>query len=130
MSTFIAKSKGGKPGEIESAPIKSGVALMKWRRERGISRKVFAQIADCSERKLATYEKAPTLPAKVRRPVAESVRIVQALRELAGEGEALNDWLNRPNPAFDRKTPLSLIVSGKSDVLWQMAHQIREGAFA
>jgi uncharacterized protein (DUF2384 family) len=60
----------------------------------------------------------------------ESVRLIQALQELAGDDAALREWLQKPNAAFDRRTPLSLIKSGEVDVLWSMVHQIRQGAFA
>ncbi len=110
--------------------IKSGSALKNWRKERGISRPLFAQIADCSERSLATYESKTKLPEKFSRPVAESVRLIQALEELAGDSAALKNWIQKPNTAFDDRTPLSLITSGEVDVLWRMVHQLRQGAFA
>jgi uncharacterized protein (DUF2384 family) len=103
---------------------------MKWRQEQGISRPLFAKMADFSERKLATYEKAATIPRSVRRPIKETVRLIQALRELAGDDAALKDWLRRPNPAFGKRSPLELIANGESDVIWRMVHQIRQGAFA
>jgi uncharacterized protein (DUF2384 family) len=103
---------------------------MKWRQTRGISRPLFAQMAHFSERKLATYEKAPALPTKVRRPIRETVCLIQALRELAGDDADLKEWLNRPNNAFDKRTPLSLITNGDGHLIWQMVHQIRQGAFA
>lgn len=103
---------------------------MKWRQERGISRKLFAQLADCSERKLATYEKTPILPKSVQRPVTETVRLIKALRDLAGDDHALKDWLTTPNRAFGKRSPLALIEAGESDILWQMIHQLRQGEFA
>jgi uncharacterized protein (DUF2384 family) len=103
---------------------------MKWRQERGISRKLFAQLADCSERKLATYEKTQVLPKSVQRPVTETVRLIKALRDLAGDDQALKDWLTTPNRAFGKHTPLALIEAGEADILWQMIHQLRQGEFA
>ena len=115
---------------VKSTKISSGTALMTWRKQRGISRKLFAQMADCSERTLATYETAPKLPSKLKRPVNETVRLIQALRELAGDDVELKDWLDRPNPAFGKQKPLTLITHGKSDLLWEMVYQLRQGAFA
>lgn len=112
-----------------SAPA-SGPALMAWRRERGISREVFAEMADFSVRKLATYEKAKQLPAKVVRPVTETVRLIGALGELAGDQEALTHWLHAPNRDFGKWSPMDLIKAGESDEIWQMVHQLREGSFA
>jgi hypothetical protein len=110
--------------------IKSGHALKTWRQGQGISRPLFAQIADCSERTLASYESLARLPVKFTRPVAESVRLILALRELTGDTAALKEWILKPNAAFDRRTPLSLINSGEIDVLWSMVYQIRQGSFA
>lgn len=110
--------------------ITSGPNLMKWRQARGISRELFASMADCSERTLATYEKAGPLPKKIERPVRETVRLLNALKELAGGDSALKDWLLKRNSAFGNKTPLSLIVAGESDRLWEMVHQLRQNAFS
>ena len=135
MSTTKTRKKSAKKSVRRTTTgkvpvIKSGPALKTWRQERGISRPLFAQIADCSERTLATYEGKTRLPAKFTRPVTESVRLVLALQELAGDNAALKDWLQKPNTAFDKRTPLSLIKSGEVDVLWRMVHQIRQGSFA
>ena len=135
MSTTKTKQQAVKKRTLRSRAgkvvvIKSGPALKTWRQGRGIPRPLFAQIADCSERTLATYEGKARLPAKFSRPVEESIRLIMALEELAGDNAALKEWLQKPNAAFDRRTPLSLITSGEVDVLWAMVHQIRQGAFA
>ena len=135
MSTTKTKRQAVKKRTLRSRAgkvvvIKSGPALKTWRQGRGIPRPLFARIADCSERTLATYEASPRLPVKFSRPVTESVRLIQALEELAGDNTALKEWLQKPNPAFDRRAPLSLIQNGEVDVLWSMVHQIRQGAFA
>lgn len=109
---------------------RSGIRLMEWRREIGIPRDVFARVADCSIRTLATYEKQPALPDTVRRQVSEAVRLLQALQELVGEDAALKEWLRTANPAFENRTPLELIQKGESDRLWRMVHQVRFGAYA
>lgn len=113
-----------------SNQINTGPALMRWRRERGIPRKLFAQMADCSERKLATYEKAVALPKNVMRPIIETVRLIQTLQTLAGNDDAaVREWLEKPNPAFEGQKPLNLIIEGKIDRLWEMAYQVRHGEF-
>ena len=127
MSTVISKKKPTKKG---GSTIKSGSDLMLWRKKRGISRKLFAQMADCSERTLATCEKATLLPNTIERPVTETVRLIRALQELAGDNTALKDWLLTPNPAFGKRTPLMLIKEGEADLLWEMVYQLRQGAFA
>tara|TARA_R110002096_G_scaffold243713_1_gene435831 strand:- start:480 stop:893 length:414 start_codon:yes stop_codon:yes gene_type:complete len=116
-------------GAVERG-IKSGPALMKWRKDRGITRKLFAEMANCSERTLATCEKADPLPTSMERPVRETVRLIHALQELAGDVKELKGWLEKPNPAFRKMTPLALIKNGESDLLWEMVYQLRLGAFA
>ena len=74
--------------------------------------------------------KAERLPAKVVRPVTETVRLIGALGELAGDQEALSKWLHAPNEAFADRSPLDLIKAGESDEIWQMVHQLRQGSFA
>ncbi len=108
----------------------NGMKLMKWRQEKGISREIFANMAHFSVRKLATYEKSEKLPEKVIRPVTETMRLIKALQELCGDTGELKVWLNSVNPAFDGKRPLDVIAAGRSDLLWEMVHQLRQGAFA
>jgi hypothetical protein len=126
----VAKKRALRSPANKAFAIKSGPALKTWRQGKGIPRPLFAQIADCSERTLATYEGKARLPVKFSRPVEESIRLILALEELAGDNAALKEWLQKPNAAFDRRTPLSLIKGGEVDVLWGMVHQIRQGAFA
>ena len=131
MSSVVSKTSVNKRVRAKQQSIlSSGPALMEWRQARRISRPLFAQMADFSERKLATYEKAEILPAKVRRPIRETVNLIQALNELAGDEADLKTWLQSPNRAFGDRSPLSLIIAGESVRIWQMVHQIRQGAFA
>lgn len=135
MSTIKVKSDAAKGrmdrmAAIEPIAIESGPALKAWRQGLRIPRQLFAEIADCSERSLATYETQARLPAKFCRPVQESVRLIHAMQDLAGDQKALKEWLQKPNAAFDRRTPLSLIKNGEIDVIWSMVYQIRQNAFA
>lgn len=129
MST-ATKSKKPAQKIVETMTITTGPGLMRWRKQQGITRKLFASMADCSERTLATCEKAGRIPKTIERPVTETVRLLGALKELAGEDNALKAWLLKPNRAFRNKTPLSLIEGGESDRLWEMVYQLRQGAFA
>ena len=135
MNTIKTKSVAAKKNTRRSPvsvpfAIESGPALKRWRQSQGITRPLFAQIAHCSERTLASYETLARLPEKFTRPVAESVRLIHALRELAGDNAVLKEWLLKPNTAFAHRSPLSLIQSGEIDVLWGMVYQIRQGSFA
>lgn len=102
---------------------------MQWRKEQGINRALFAKMADCSERKMASFEKAPKIPDHGLRRIRETIKLIQALQELSGDSAALKDWLHKPNKAFQKRTPLQLITEGESDTLWEMVHQIRQGSF-
>lgn len=107
----------------------SGPALYAWRRSVGLNRPAFAKLARFSERTLATYEKAPKLPSVARAQVTEAVRLVKALQEII-PGEELSKWLETPNQGFGGRKPGALIVNGERDVVWEMIHQVRHGAFA
>lgn len=107
----------------------SGTALFVWRRNIGLNRGVFARLSNFSERTLATYEKQKKLPVPVQAQVTEGVRLVKALLELI-PAEDLAAWLQTPNPGFKGRSPWALIENGERDVLWEMVHQTRHGAFA
>jgi hypothetical protein len=106
----------------------SGEKMMAWRRGRRINRVTFAKIANCSERKLATYEKEKTLPPTVRRQLTEAARLLNALSEIIPI-ETLPAWLKEANPGFDDRTPLEVINSGEGDLLWDMVRQTKAGSF-
>ncbi len=128
--SIATKTKKPTRGISQTATVTTGPGLMQWRKKQGISRKLFASMADCSERTLATCEKAAQIPKTIERPVTETVRLLGGLKELAGEDDVLKAWLVAPNRAFGNKTPLSLIESGESDRLWEMVYQLRQKAFA
>jgi hypothetical protein len=107
----------------------SGTALYAWRRAIGLNRQVFAGLANFSERTLATYEKQPRLPSPVRSQLTEAVRLVNALLEIVPR-EELPKWLHTPNSGFGGRKPWTLIQKGERDVIWEMIHQTRHGAFA
>ena len=107
----------------------SGTVLFVWRRSIGLNRGVFARLSNFSERTLATYEKQKKLPAPVQAQVKEAVRLVKALLELI-PAEDLPAWLQKPNAGFKGRSPWALIENGERDVIWEMIHQTRQGAFA
>ncbi|MCH6256990.1 DUF2384 domain-containing protein [Puniceicoccaceae bacterium K14] len=108
---------------------KNGKKLMAWRKSHGITRVTFAQVANCSERKLATYEKQTALPQPVQRQTTEAVRLLEALNEIIPEPQ-LADWLNTPNPGFSDRSPIQVMLSGEIDLLWDMVYQTRVAAYA
>lgn len=108
----------------------NGPAVMDWRKRLGINRQIFAEVVNCSLRKMATYEKAELLPENVKRPVVEGLQLLTALKDLAGGDAVLQDWLTLENTAFDGETPLAVIKNGRVDIIWEMVYQIRFGVFA
>jgi hypothetical protein len=125
MKTATKKVKTPTPQQAGQ----SGIHLFEWRRANGLNRMTFAKLANFSERSLATYEKAPKIPAPVRPQVTEAVRLISALQEIIPAGE-LPKWLQTPNPGFGGKSPWKLIQSGKRDLVWEMIHQTRQGGFS
>jgi uncharacterized protein (DUF2384 family) len=117
-----------KPVTIQLAK-KSGTALYTWRRSVGVNRETFARLANFSERTLATYEKHKALPPLIRPQVNEGLRLVNALLEIIPASE-LATWLRTPNPGFGGRRPWTLITNGERDLIWEMIHQTRHGAFA
>jgi hypothetical protein len=107
----------------------SGPALFAWRRSVGLNRGTFARLANFSERTLATYEKHSRFPASVRGQVTEAVRLVKALLEII-PSEELSKWMSTPNSGFGGRKPWTLIQAGERDIIWEMIHQTRHGAFA
>jgi hypothetical protein len=117
-----------KPVTLQRAKT-SGTALYHWRRSVGVNRETFACLANCSERTLATYEKRQELPPLIRPQVNEGLRLVKALLEIIPASE-LGAWLRTPNSGFGGQRPWTLIENGERDVIWEMIHQTRQGAFA
>lgn len=117
-----------KPVTVQLAK-KSGTALFEWRRSVGVNRQTFARLANCSERTLATYEKQQELPEPIRPQVNEALRLVDALLDVIPASELMK-WLHSPNRGFGGRKPWTLIEKGERDLIWEMIHQTRHGAFA
>lgn len=109
--------------------IHSGPALMKWRRQFGISRPVYAVLSNCSERTLATQEAKPRLVLEKERKLNESHRLIVALGQIM-EPAQVSKWLTTPNKWFEGKKPLAVIRAGRADQVWDMILHTREGGYA
>jgi len=123
------------PETVKTKPVtihlakKSGPALFQWRRSVGLNRDTFARLANCSERTLASYEKREEFSSPIRPQVNEALRLVDGLLEIIPADDLLA-WLHAPNPGFAGQRPWTLIQNGERDVIWEMIHQTRQGAFA
>lgn len=43
------------------------------------------------------------------------------------EEEAIEEWLNKPNGAFNNKKPIDLVNEGNFDPLFRMLHRLESG---
>ena len=57
---------------------------------------------------------------------AEIPRLIAALERVVAK-EAIEPWLNEPNPAFEGLTPRQVIERGESDRVWRMAYEMESG---
>ena len=109
--------------------IKSGFDLKQWRRGIGITRPVYANLSNCSERTLATKEGEKKLSMKSERRLNETMRLLIALGEIM-EKENISTWLNEKNEWFDGQTPMNIISQGNINSIWEMIFHTREGGYA
>ena len=78
---------------------------------------------------VADFQNCSALSPISRRKVTEAVRLVHALLEIIPANE-LSTWLHTPNSGFDGRTPWTLIQKGERDVVWEMIHKTRHGAYS
>lgn len=91
-----------------------------------LKREELGRLTGFSLRALAEWAggKLPSQPAKRR--LQEVRRLLDALSDVV-ERESIPQWLHKPNPAFDRLTPLQVIEIGEIDRLWAMVHDLASG---
>lgn len=110
-------------------PIHSGRDLMRWRRQIGVSRPVFAILSACSERTLATEESRRRLNLQKERKLNETHRLLVGLCGIMNPN-SIGKWLHERNPWFGERTPLEVIRSGQVDQVWAMIHHTRQSGYA
>ena len=59
----------------------------------------------------------------------EAAMLLKGLAEIM-EPENVSEWLATPNKNYRNKSPLDLIGSGRSDIIWSMIERARQGSFA
>jgi transcriptional regulator with XRE-family HTH domain len=92
----------------------------------GVSRKTFSRLTGYSERAIAAWEGGESLSPKSRQRLLEMHRLQRGLAGVM-EAEAIGDWLETPNPAFERLKPLEVIERGEIDRVWQMIFLLESG---
>ncbi len=104
-----------------AAPLVSEV-----RRKLGLSRKLFSRLTGFSERAIANWEGGGKPDEPGLRRIRETERFQERLAEVV-QPDAIPEWLDTPNPAFDGLKPLEVIERGEIDRLWNMIFYLESG---
>ncbi len=97
-----------------------------FREDFGLTRKTLARMTGLSERTLASWEGGEKLSDSATRAVTAVTRLLQALAE-AVHKDAIADWMETPNEAFDNLKPVEVMERGESDRIWRMVFYIGSG---
>lgn len=127
MSTRTTTSrkahKSNKPVK-PPAPVHSLVAVL--RAKLGLPRKIFSRLTGFSERVIADWESGKEMSQPGLRRVLEIERLRDLLARVM-RPEAIPQWLDTPNKAFDGLKPLEVIERGEVDRLWKMLFYLEAG---
>src|SRR5438270_5918463 len=96
------------------------------RRKLGLSRRVFSRLTGFSERAIANWESGGKPDGPGLRRIRETERFQGRLAEVV-QPEAIPEWLDTPNNAFDGLKPLEVIERGEIDRLWNMIFYLESG---
>ena len=108
-------------------PRVSRIKVKDLRTQLGLTRRLFARLANCSERHVAGLENdGKTLNETQRRRMVEIARLQEALDEVM-DSSFIADWLNSPNEHFDGLKPLEVIERGEIDRVWELVFYLRSG---
>ena len=99
------------------------------RKQARLDQKGFAKLSNNSRETVIKFEKTGKVSAGAKRGLAEALRLIAALSEIM-EAENIAGWLTTPNKNYRDKSPLDLIVEGRSDIIWSMIERARQGSFA
>jgi transcriptional regulator with XRE-family HTH domain len=96
------------------------------RQKFGLSRKIFSRLTGFSERAIANWESGGKPDEPGLRRIRETEHLQAKLAEVV-QSEAIPDWLDAPNDAFDGLKPLEVIERGEVDRLWTMIFYLESG---
>src|SRR5262249_53216090 len=120
-----AVGKAAKRGRTRLAPEPGGLTA-EVRRKLGLSRKVFSRLTGFSERAIANWEGGVKPDEPGLRRIRETERFQARLAEVV-QPDAIPEWLDPPNDAFDGLKPLEVIERGEIDRLWNMIFYLESG---
>jgi transcriptional regulator with XRE-family HTH domain len=92
----------------------------------GLSRKLFSRLTGFSERAIADWESGKPVSEPGLRRIKELDRFRDRLSEVVS-ADAIPEWLDTPNAAFDGLKPLEVIERGEIDRLWNMIFYLESG---
>jgi len=69
-----------------------------------------------------------SLSQKQEKVLTELDRLLTALSRIMPPS-SIGPWFGRPNPAFDKRSPLHLVQAGEKDRIWRMLYDLSSGAF-
>lgn len=96
------------------------------RSKLGLPRKTFSRLTGFSERVIADWEGGKAMSQPGLRRVLEIERLREMLARVV-KPEAIAQWLEAPNKAFDGLKPLEVIERGEIDRLWKMLFYLESG---
>jgi DNA-binding transcriptional regulator YiaG len=114
------------PKHSATLPRKSDAAVEAVRKKLGLTRKVFSRLTGYSERAIAHWESGGKPDAPGLRRIKETERFQQQLAAVV-DPQAIPEWLDTPNDAFDGLKPLEVIERGEIDRLWNMIFYLESG---
>lgn len=96
------------------------------RKAFGVTMETFARLSGYSVRSIAGWEAGNPLRGPAKMKMRELGRLADALRQVI-KSDAIPDWLDTPNDAFDELKPLEVIERGEIDRLWRMIFNLESG---
>jgi transcriptional regulator with XRE-family HTH domain len=105
---------------------RAGSLVADVRRKLGLTRKVFSRLTGFSERAIANWERGGKPDEPGLRRIRETERFQARLAEFV-QLQAIPEWLDTPNDAFDGLKPLEVIERGEIDRLWNMIFYLESG---
>src|SRR3974390_2316746 len=101
-----------KPTKVKVAQLHPSVSVADVRRKLGISRRTFSRLTGFSERAIANWESGGQPDEPGMRRILETERFQARLAEVV-EPNAIPQWLDTPNDAFQGLKPLEVIERGE-----------------